>query len=215
MLPIILTSLLLGFVFSATPGAVNAESLRRGITRGFRAALSVQLGSLLGDMVWAGVALTGLAFLVENRPIALLLGIVGACFLLRQAVSAFAGAMGGDGSGRTGLAGRGDLVTGLLFSLTNPFAVAFWLGLGAGMTATAHRGPIATLSVFAGFFAGALLWCVFFSTLVSIGRRYATHPVLRAVDAVAGIALSYFGVRLLWRSLQALRILRLARILAG
>lgn len=51
--------------------------------------------------------------------------------------------------------------------------------------------------------------------LVSVCRRYANGPVLRAIDALAGIALSYFGLRLFWRSLQALRVLRLARVLIG
>lgn len=209
MAPILLTSVLLGLVFSATPGAVNAESLRRGVLRGFRAALAVQIGSLMGDMIWAGVALTGLAVLVQNRPVALLLGIGGAAFLLRQALSAFVGALRRAAPEAGMTSGRGDLLTGSLFSLTNPFAVAFWLGLGAGMTATAHRGLPTTVAVFAGFFAGALLWCLLFSVLVSAGRRYAGGRVLRAIDAISGLALSYFGLRLLWRSLGALRLARL------
>jgi threonine/homoserine/homoserine lactone efflux protein len=177
--------------------------------RGFRAALLVQLGSLLGDMLWAALALTGLAFLVQNRPAALLLGIMGAAFLLRQAVASFVGAVRGEDEGRVIVSARGDLITGSLFSLTNPFAVAFWLGLGAGVTANAHQSLIATLTVFAGFFVGAILWCLLFSALVSVGRRYATSRLVRAIDALSGMALSYFGIRLLWRSLSALRLTRL------
>ena len=40
---------LLGFIFNATPGAVFAETIRHGMTGGYRAALSVQFGSLVGD----------------------------------------------------------------------------------------------------------------------------------------------------------------------
>jgi chemosensory pili system protein ChpE len=209
MTPALLGSaLLLGLVFSATPGAVNAESLRRGIARGFRPALLVQLGSLTGDMIWAAVALTGTAFLVRNRPVALVLGVVGACFLLRQGYAAFSEAARGKTAQSVAPQGRGDFITGSFFSLTNPFAVAFWLGLGAGVTATAHTGLPATISFFAGFFLGAVLWCVGFASLVSVGRHYVNGPVLRAIDALAGTALSYFGIRLLWRSLSALRLIR-------
>ena len=216
MTPALLGSaLLLGLVFSATPGAVNAESLRRGIARGFRPALLVQLGSLMGDMVWAAVALTGTAFLVQNRPVALVLGIVGACFLLRQAFAAFRATARRGTEQDFPAHARGDFITGSFFSLTNPFAVAFWLGLGAGVTATAHTGLPATVGFFAGFFAGAVLWCGGFATLVSVGRRYANGPVLRSIDVLAGIALSYFGIRLFWQSLRALRVLRLARLLVG
>lgn len=216
MTPALLASaLLLGLVFSATPGAVNAESLRRGIARGFRPALLVQLGSLMGDMVWTVVALTGTAFLVQNRPVALVLGIVGACFLLRQAFAALREAARGSMLQDFPSHARGDFLMGAFFSLTNPFAVAFWLGLGAGVAATAHASLPATVGFFAGFFAGAAIWCVGFAVLVSVGRRYAHGPVLRVIDALAGMALSYFGIRLLWRSLGALRVLRLARILVG
>lgn len=212
---LLLSALSLGLVFSATPGAVNAESLRRGVARGFGPALLVQLGSLTGDMVWAAVALTGAAFLVQNRPVALSLGIVGACFLLRQAFTAFREAFRGRDGSTSSARVRGDFVTGAFFSLTNPFAVAFWLGLGAGVTATAHASFLATIGFFAGFFCGAVIWCICFATLVSVGRRWANGPVLRALDALAGAALSYFGIRLLWQSLRALRFLRLARAVIG
>ncbi len=99
--------------------------------------------------------------------------------------------------------------------MTNPFAVAFWLGLGAGVTATAHTGLPSTIAFFAGFFVGAILWCVGFAAAVSRGRRYASARLLRAIDALCGLALSYFGFRLLWQSLRALRLLRFARALVG
>ena len=209
------SAVLLGLVFSATPGAVNAESLRRGIARGFRPALAVQLGSLMGDMVWAAVALSGTAFLVRDRPLALGLGIVGACFLLRQAFAAFRGAVRGDTQQVSPSRARGDFITGSFFSLTNPFALAFWLGLGAGVAADAHASLPAAVGFCAGFFTGALIWCTAFAALVSTGRRYANSHILRAVDALTGIALSYFGIRLLWRTLSGLRALRLARVLIG
>lgn len=38
----------IGLAYCATPGAVNAEALRRGLARGFWPALLVQLGSLIG-----------------------------------------------------------------------------------------------------------------------------------------------------------------------
>ena len=59
---LLLSALGLGLVFSATPGAVNTESLRRGVSQGFWPALLVQLGSPTGDLIWAAVALTGTAF---------------------------------------------------------------------------------------------------------------------------------------------------------
>ncbi|MDQ2787111.1 MAG: LysE family translocator, partial [Chloroflexota bacterium] len=78
----------LGVAYCAAPGAVNTEAVRRGLARGFRPVLLVQLGSLIGDALWATLALTGTAFLGHNRSLRLVLGIAGACFLLRLAWSA-------------------------------------------------------------------------------------------------------------------------------
>jgi len=152
---------------------------------------------------------------IRDSSIALLLGIVGACFLLRQALSAFRGALDLAMSQPAGAPSRGDFVVGTFFSMTNPFAVAFWLGLGAGVTATAHTGLPGTIIFFAGFFVGAVFWCVGFAAAVSRGRRYVNARLLRAIDALCGLALSYFGLRLLWQSLRALRLLRFARALVG
>ena len=60
MLDLFLAALVLGFLFNAAPGAIFAESLRRGI----RAALPlprVQIGSLIGDFTWAVLGLAGAA----------------------------------------------------------------------------------------------------------------------------------------------------------
>ncbi len=50
----------LGVSYNAAPGTaapttVNTEMLRRGLARGFRPALLVQLGALIGDATWAAL----------------------------------------------------------------------------------------------------------------------------------------------------------------
>ena len=69
MLAIFLAALLFGFAFNVSPGAVFSETLRRGLTGGFRPALLVQLGSLIGDAVWALLGLTGLALLLGYEQV--------------------------------------------------------------------------------------------------------------------------------------------------
>ncbi len=85
----------LGVAYNAAPGAVNTEAVRRGLARGYRPALLVQLGALIGDATWAALVLTGTAFLVQSRPLRLVLGVAGACFLLRLVWSALQEAWSG------------------------------------------------------------------------------------------------------------------------
>src|SRR5256714_14654026 len=103
------------------------------MVRGFWPALLVQLGSLIGDLLWALMALTGLAISLRNDSLRLVLGVAGGCFLLRLAWKAVGAAQLGAQSeivpGPADASRRGDFLTGAVFSLTNPFALAFWLGM--------------------------------------------------------------------------------------
>lgn len=50
---------------------------------------------------------------------------------------------------------------------------------------------------FAGFMAGAVLWAVSLSSLIAWGRRFIGAPLFRWINLLSGLALGYFGVRLL------------------
>jgi threonine/homoserine/homoserine lactone efflux protein len=204
---LLLSSFGLGLAYCATPGAVNAEALRRGLARGFWPALLVQLGSLIGDTLWAAIALTGTAFLVQNRSLQLVLGIAGGCFLLRLAWSALKDAWTAQAPEALPEQARGAFLTGAFFSLTNPSAVAFWLGLGGGVIATATSRPLpgAPYLFLGSFVAGALLWCGGSAALIAYGRRHTGNAFFRWVNALSGTVLGFFGVRTLWRALGLLR----------
>jgi chemosensory pili system protein ChpE len=131
MITLFLSSFALGLAFCAPPGATTVEALRRGLARGFRPALLVELGSLIGDATWALIALIGAAFLVQNRPARLLLGVVGTWFLLRPAWHALRDAKRGAIPAPKPAAAHGDFTTGAVLSLGNPCAIAFWLGVDA------------------------------------------------------------------------------------
>ncbi len=80
MFSLIAFGILMGILFAAPPGIVTAETLRRGVTRGFPAALSVQLGSLIGDATYCVLALAGVAAVVQNPLTQRALGIVSVAF---------------------------------------------------------------------------------------------------------------------------------------
>lgn len=194
----------LGVAYNAAPGAVNTEALRRGLARGFRPALLVQLGALIGDATWAALALTGTAFLVQSRPLRLMLGIAGACFLLRLAWSALQEGWSGGLPRAHGGVSRGDFATGVVFSLANPFALAFWTGIGAGLAATGADGaPIARFAtLFSGFVLGALLWCLCIPVVIGGGRRFVRPALFRWINALCGVGLGYFALTLFWHTIE-------------
>ena len=79
---ILFAAFLLGLVFNATPGAVFAETVRRGASGGFKAALAVQIGSLVGDATWAVLGLMGVGLLLQVDALKWPVGLVGAAYLI-------------------------------------------------------------------------------------------------------------------------------------
>ncbi len=185
----------LGLAYAAAPGAVNTEAMRRGSAHGSMAALLVEAGSLLGDGLWAALALIGVSLTARFWPIQLTLALTGGFFLLRMAWSAGRDAL----FGRKEVAHasrRGDFATGLVFGLANPVGLAFWSGLGSAVALSGAVG-LAAMPFFGGFLVGAGLWCGGFALLVGWGRRWLSPLVLRVIDGLCACALGYFGLSLL------------------
>jgi threonine/homoserine/homoserine lactone efflux protein len=195
----------LGIAYAATPGVVNTECVRRGLTHGFRPAISVQAGALLGDVLWAALALSGIAAFAANATVEIALSLLGGAFLVKLAFAAIRSALNGP-SDATGASSGGHLRTGLVFGLANPAGLAFWAGVGGGVLAT--RSGSADFADYASFLLaflfGALVWSASLSAMVSWGRRYARPKLFRALDAACAAVLGFFGVRLLWTGTRRL-----------
>ena len=197
----------LGIAFCAFPGAVTAQVVRRGVEHGFLSTLLLQLGSLVGLLLWAMMALTGAAVLVQNVLVRLMLGAVGVLFLLWLAWQALRAAYRGTAAEAKATQVRGDFALGAVLSLANPGAIAFWLGIGSSVMATG-KGTLALrdLLVFlAGFLCGALLWSVSLASLLAWGRHFVTPRFFRLVNLICGLALGLFALKLLWSTLLLLK----------
>jgi threonine/homoserine/homoserine lactone efflux protein len=196
---IFLSAFVAGLAYCAAPGVINAEALRRALTRGFRAALLFQIGALIGDAVWATIALSGAIIISPGAALHGVLGIGGALFLGWMAFIA----LRGHAPAILHASRNDDLFFGLLLSLANPFAVVFWLSIGGGLlhvSALAPQLPTAITAVSA-FILATLIWSVLLASLASYGRSFITAIAFRWLNAGAGVCMALFGVDLIWRTL--------------
>ena len=196
------SSFILAIAFCAPPGVITAETVRRGTARGFIPALFVQFGSLVGDTTWAIIALTGLAFLVQNNVAKIILSLIGILLMLKLAWDALKDARHGKELNLTSsVSTGGDFTNGAFLSLGNPMNIVFWTGLGTTAFASISGipQPIHFTIFFAGFLSGAVLWCFFMAGLVAWGRRFITTTFFRWVNLTCGITLGYFALQLSWR----------------
>lgn len=198
----IATAIGLGVAYAAAPGAVNTEAIRRGIIHGAHSTFLVETGSLIGDSLWALLALTGVTLLASHLAIQIVLGIAGGCFLLRMGWLALHEAFVHRTAPSTASSStRGDFATGVVFGLANPVGLAFWSGLGSSVVASGMVG-VQFVLFFVGFFVGAVLWCLGVAAAMRWGRRWIRPSLFRWINALCGLLLGYFGIRVLWTTLQ-------------
>ena len=203
-----ISSFILAIAFCAPPGVITAETVRRGAARGFIPALFVQLGSLVGDTTWAIIALTGLAFFVQNNIAKIILTMIGILLMLKLAWDAIRDARHGrELDTVASVSHRGDFTNGAFLSLGNPMNIVFWTGLGTTVFASISGRPQLTdfAIFFAGFLGGAIIWCFVMAGLVAWGRKFVTPTFFRWVNFACGIALGFFAVQLGLTLLQNLQ----------
>jgi chemosensory pili system protein ChpE len=170
VLTLFASAFVLGLIFNAAPGAVFAETVRQGVRGGFRSALMVQFGSLVGDALWAVLGLVGIGLLLQMEGMRWPVGLAGVAYLLwlawgswKEASQEFSIATQSNAAAQ-----NKALRSGMLLSITNPQNIAYWAAMGSALSAVgvAQPQPADYGIFFAGFMASSLIWCFVCAALV-------------------------------------------------
>ncbi len=210
----ITAGLLLGWSVAWPPGPVNAEMIRRGLTRGFRSAAAVGFGACTADFLWALAVAGGAGALATLPGVRPALGGVSLALLLFLAWTFLAGAARAwrrsrlpatadapPASGRFAGA-RGGFVLGLSMALSSPWNVAFWLAVVGSQAGSPANFRMSLLLAGAVVFAAAV-WTLVLASAASLGARFATPAWEIATQAATGALMLYFAGRLLLRLVGA------------
>ncbi|MEO8197261.1 MAG: LysE family transporter [Thermoanaerobaculia bacterium] len=202
----ITAGLLLGWSVAWPPGPVNAEMIRRGLTRGFRSAAAVGFGACTADFLWAMAVAGGagaLAALPGVRPVLAGLSLVLLLFLawtfLASAVRAWRRsrhAVAAPPAKERFAGARGGFLLGLTMALSSPWNIAFWLAVIGAQTGEQLSFGVSLLLAAAVVFAAAT-WTIVLCSAVQLGARFATPAWEIVTQAATGALMIFFAVRLL------------------
>jgi chemosensory pili system protein ChpE len=204
VLTLFISAFFLGLVFNAAPGAVFAETVRQGVRGGYRAALQVQLGSLVGDALWAILGLVGIGLLLQAESLRLPVGIAGIIYLLWLSYDSWRASNLEFGTQVNPTAAqKGALKAGVLLSVTNPQNIAYWAALGSAMGAVGVSEPSAAQYAvfFAGFMGSSIVWSFACAALVARLFRNASSgwaKLTYRACAIAFLILALSSSRELW-----------------
>ena len=192
---------LLGLTMSAAPGALNLETVRRGVRHGFSAALTVQLGALLGDAVWVAATLVGVALGLQTSlalPVCLLLGGAVMLWTAWQILRPQAEPTAVDTPARRG---RG-LALGAVLALSSPLTVVFWAAVTGMVRQDLGRAATAAELTLIGvaYVLSVLVWAVGLSGVAAWGRRLVRPGPTRLLNLGCAALMALWGAQLIGRA---------------
>jgi chemosensory pili system protein ChpE len=200
MISLFISAFVLGLIFNAAPGAVFAETVRQGARGGYKPALAVQFGSLVGDASWAVLGLAGVGLLLQLDALRLPVGIAGVVYLLYLSWDSWKAAKVEFSVGERAGSERSALRAGVLLSVTNPQNVAFIAALGSAMGAVGVHAPSSSdyAVFFAGLMSASFVWCFVCAWIVARLFRGASlrwTKLTYQLCAVAFLALAVASFR--------------------
>jgi threonine/homoserine/homoserine lactone efflux protein len=177
-------------VVIVTPGQDTALTIRNTLGGGRRDGVLTAAGVATGQVVWAVATSAGLAaLLVASEPAFRALRWIGAAYLVYLGLQALLRALRRAAARPLPAARRRPFRQGLLSNLGNPKMAVFFSSL---LPQFAHS--FAALLVLGLVFA--VMTLAWLSVVARIGTILRRPRVRRFVDAVVGVVLVTFGVRL-------------------
>ena len=208
MIELFFSAMALGFLFNAAPGAIFTETLRRGLKGGFKSALYIQFGSLVGDLIWAVIGLVCAAILFEIDAIKMPMAIFGGVLLAWLAFNSFMDATKKIQSINLTLKQdeKTELMVGAALSLSNPINITYWAGMAGTIVMLGVKEPTgqAFIVFLSGFMLSSIIWCFLCAGFIGFVRKAINQTGWVIINISCGIGLAYFSIYVLVNTYNSL-----------
>ena len=189
-------------VVICTPGQDTALTIRNTLAGGRRSGVATAAGVALGQTIWTLAASAGVvALLGASEPAFRALKLAGAAYLVYLGAQSIVAALSRRKQGPrleagTRMAPSRALRQGVLSNLGNPKMAVFFVSLLPQFAPGGSASFLALLALGLLFSSMTLGWLALYAIAVARVRRLLAGPTRRVLDAVTGIVLVVFGVRL-------------------
>jgi L-lysine exporter family protein LysE/ArgO len=204
VLPLLSDGFFLSLSLCLDIGIANVAIISLTLSHGFKPGMMIGLGTCFGDLVYAALALAGMAALLQFDTVRWVVWIGGAIVLLVLTFKMAREAL--FPASAPPVAGEADLIAtprpshlhsfmrGTLLAVSSPSAILWFAAVGGALIAKAGATGPASASVFLiGFFCGGLGWTLFICSLASHGRKRAGTALLRACHVLSAVLFAYFA----------------------
>lgn len=195
-------AIVISFSGVLAPGPLVAVTVGKGSGNPHAGAL-VAVGHGIVEFPLMIAIYFGFGYLFGLPYVKQVIGIAGGGFLLYMAAGMFRSLGGGAVTGSSD--GRSPVAAGVVLTAANPYFLIWWATIGAAMAMRAAGFGAAGFVVFMIMhWACDLGWSWFLSALSYRGGRFFGNAFQKAVFAVSGAALLFFGGKFLFDAVKSL-----------
>lgn len=195
-----MTSLAVAFSGAIVPGPLLTATIAESSKKGFIAGPVIVLGHGLLEVAMMVLLVLGLRPFFQQPAVVRTIAIAGGVFLLLMSVSMMKAILSGGISlpkaGHDGVKGF-PLLTGVTFSLSNPYWTIWWATIGATYVLVSLKlGVIGLIAFFIGHILADLTWYSTVAFAVDVGKKFISDRLYRGMIAacslfLAGLAISF------------------------
>ena len=181
-------------------GVANIAMITLAMQRGYFQGLALGLGTCVGDLIYALLALAGMTVLLQYETVRWVLWIGGSALLLYFAAKMIYSAIyhqtalaeAGEVSGGSH---RREFFRGIFLAMSSPSAILWFAAVGGTLIARSSGGGLLSSGLFlAGFFCAGLLWCGGICLAATQGGRLLGDKLLRYSYLASAAIFCYFAV---------------------
>lgn len=181
-------------------GLANIAMITLAMQRGYLHGFWLGIGTCVGDLIYALLALAGMAVVLQFEVVRWILWIAGGMLLLGFAVKMIAAAV------RQAIQFDVDAThpqrslfrefgRGMLLAMSSPTAILWFATVGGALISRMGQHSISTSSIFlAGFFIAGIFWTCVLCLVGSFGGRLLGNRLLKYSYIASAMIFSYFAI---------------------
>lgn len=180
-------------------GLANMAMINISMQRGFTKGLWLGFGTCFGDLIYAVLAMAGMAVLLQFEAVRWVLWIGGSLVLAYLSLKMLGSALKATGAlrqtddqwGKTSLA---LFFRGVLLALSSPSAILWFAAVGGAIIAR-QGADLTKASLFlSGFFAAGVCWSVALCAVAWQGGRMIGERLMKYTYIASALIFAYFAV---------------------
>jgi len=180
-------------------GLANMAMITLAMQRGFAQGVWLGVGTCVGDLIYAILAMAGMAVLLQIEWVRWVLWVGGSavlCYLCVKMILSALKVKANEPSGAAkqwGDTNRALFTRGVMLAMSSPSAILWFAAVGGAIIAR-QGSDIASAGLFlSGFFAAGIFWALILCTLAAQGGRLMGQQLVRYTYIASALIFAYFA----------------------